>query len=91
MSYDLGFLRGRKKDTCLVPFATLSQVLKHAEVRETPIRHYLFRHAEPPRVLQDFFRSQKPFGQQLEGLAWDAVRTAEVVQQAEMQLPKRGG
>ena len=83
--------RGRKKDTCLVPFAALSQVLKHAEVRERPIRHYLFRHAAPPRALQDFFRSQKPFAQQLDGLAWDAVRTAEVVQQAEMQLPKRGG
>jgi hypothetical protein len=74
-----------------VPFRELSQILRLAEVREAPIRHYLFRHSEPPRVLIDFFRSQPPLHQQLEGLAWDTVLTTEVLDQAKSQLATRHG
>jgi hypothetical protein len=82
---------GKKQDICLVEFSSLKPLLGLATRREEPVAHYVFSHDEPPPRLAEFFRSQRAFADQLDGLSWDKVLTAELVDETEVRVQRGAG
>ncbi len=78
-----------KKDMCLVPFQTITPLLSLARERTVPVHHYLFDHVDPPRKIVELFKSQKSLDGQLDGLAWDQVLTAEIVEEVRSKMNRR--
>jgi hypothetical protein len=76
------FFRRRSHEVCLVTGSQLQEFADLGERIEGETAHLLLRYVQPPERIVRFFREATMWTEKLDGVAWDHVLTAEVMEQA---------